>query len=284
MKTLRSIVLSTITVASLGVTTVAQTDNPPAQTTPASIPLPLLQAAPLVQATSKLLGQQSYEIESTAELIGNLPDRQLAANANIQTIVAAPNQVNSKITFVDRDRNLERQYQIVGDGIQVWIYDGSANKYSVSNYQEFIQSSAGLNVGILANFYLRTLDKVNSNKIASRAIAKLPPERLVKYFQRLANADLQNMTIRNEQLGDTAYSIYDINATDNSYEVTTYVSPESSNIDRIDLVGQQDGLDLLLIEQVSKQNIPPAVAPETFNFTPPDDAELVESPIAIEAF
>ena len=48
--------------------------------------------------------------------------------------------------------------------------------------------------------------------------------------------DLQNMTIKNEQIEDTAYTIYDINANDNSYKVTTYASSRSSHIDRINSI------------------------------------------------
>ena len=280
MKSLLSIALTTIAIGSIKVTRVAQTDTQTPQTAPnQTIPLPLLRATPLIQATSKLLGQQSYKIESVAELMGNISDRQLTANAEIQTLVAAPNKVNTKITF-DRDR----QYQIIADGERVWIYDVEANQYSVSQYQQFVRSDAALNLGTLANLYLRTLDKVNSNKIASRAIAKLPPDRLIGYFQRLANIDLQNMTIRNEQLEGTAYSIYDINATDNSYEVTAYVSPVTSNIDRIDLIGQKDGLDLLLVEQITNQTIPESISADTFSFIPPDDAKQVELQIEINPF
>ena len=288
MKSLLLVGLTTITVGSIGMITVAQTNSQAPQTsetTPAqTLPSPLLQAAPLVQATSKLLAQQSYAIESEVELTGNLAERQLLANANVQTIVAAPNKVSSKITFVDRDRGSDRQYQIIADGTQVWIYDIEANQYSVSEYQQFIQSQAGLNVGTLAGFYLKALDKVNSNKIASRAIAKLPPDRLVEYFQRFANIDLQNMRIRNEQIKDTAYSVYDINAADKSYEMTAYVSPLSNNIERIDLTGKQDGLDLVLVEQIISQAIPESIPTDTFTFAPPNDALQVESQIKINPF
>ncbi|MEL6929754.1 MAG: hypothetical protein AAFO95_14090 [Cyanobacteria bacterium J06600_6] len=285
MKSLLLVGLTTIAISNMSMTTIAQTETQTPQTpTSPALPLPLLQAAPLVQATSKLLAQQSYQIESSIELMGNLPDRQLVANANLKTIIAAPNKVNTEITFVNRDRGLGQKYQIISNGTQVWIYDQATNQYSVSEYRQFIQSAAAVNVGTLANFYLRTLDRVNSNKIASRALAKLPPDRLIGYFQRFANVDLQNMTIRNEQIEDTFYSIYDINAVDNSYEVTTYVAPQSSNIDRIDLIGQKDGLDLLLIEQITSQTLPESISAETFNFVPPDNAEQVELQIAIEPF
>jgi len=288
MKSLLLTGLITIAVGSVGMTTVAQTDTQTPQTPTATpnqtLPLPLLQAAPLVQATSKLLGQQSYAISSEVEITSST-NANIAAKARVMTTVAAPNKVKSEIIIQSPDGSKpEREYKIIADGDRVWIYDKETDRYSIGEYKQFIQSSEGLAFGSLAHFYLRTLDTVNSNKIASRAIAKLPPDRLVKYFQRFANVDLQNMTIRNEQIGDTAYSIYDINAADRSYEVTAYVSPLSSNIERIDLIGQQDGLDLLFVEQITSQATPESIPADTFTFVPPNDAEQVESQIRISLF
>ena len=92
------------------------------------------------------------------------------------------------------------------------------------------------------------------------------------------------MVIRNEQIEGQAYAVYDINATERSYKMTTYVLPQSANIERIDLIYQQNGIEILMSEQVTSQTIPEAIAEDTFTFVPPDDAEQVESPIAIDPF
>ncbi|MEL6496644.1 MAG: hypothetical protein AAFQ41_16210 [Cyanobacteria bacterium J06623_7] len=285
MKFLFSLALSVACLHNIGLPlALAQTDTPAPATPQPAIPLPLLQAAPLVQATSRLLGQQNYQIESEIELSTVVPDSLLSAQAQIETVIAAPNKVSTRITFFNQERALEQQYQIVGNGTQVWIYDRQENQYSVSEYPQFLESTDSLSVGILANFYLQTLNTVNNNRIASRAVAKLPPDRLVSYFQRFANVDLQNMVIRNEQIEGQTYAVYDIDAVDRSYEVTAYVSPQLANIERADLVGQLDGIEILMLEQIISQTIPTAIAPETFNFVPPEDAEQVESPIKINPF
>lgn len=286
MKSLLLTALTAILLGNLGHNQIFAQTNTPASPTPPNptIPLPLIQAVPLVQASSKLLGQQTYQIESEIELSAIIPDAPLVKQAYLKTTIAAPNQVNTEITFFDQEKRLDQQYQIISNGTQLWIYDVVANQYSVSEYKQFIQSSAGLTVGTLANFYLKTLNTVNSNRIASRAIAKLPPDRLVKYFQRFANIDLQNMVIRNEEIDGIPYAIYDIDAIDRSYELTTYVAPPSANIERIDLVGSQDGLNVLLVEQILSQTIPPAIPADTFTFIPPEDAEQMESQIEINPF
>ena len=284
MKLLLSVALTTISINNcinnFSDNTLAQTTTPAPTTPQSEIPLPLVRAAPLVQAVSRLLTQQTYQIESAIELTTAISDSP-AAQAQIRTIIAAPNKVNTEITFFDGDTALEQQYQIVANGTQVWIYDLEANQYSVSEYKQFLESTTSLSVGILANFYVTTLNRVNNNKIASRAIAKLPPDRLVKYFQRYANIDLQNMVVRNEQLEGQPYAVYDIDATDRTYKVTAFVSPQSSNIERVNLIGQQNGLEILMSERVTSHTIPEAIAEDTFNFIPPNNAEQIDRPIII---
>ena len=288
MKFLLSIGLTAISVGSLNtIATVAQTTQTSPQTPQSDpnqvIPLPLLQAAPLVQATSKLLGQQSYEIESEVEITSQTK-ADIVANAQILTAIAAPNKVNSEITFFGEDESSDRTYQIVSNGTQVWIYDLEQNQYSVSEYKPFVNSETGLAMGTLANFYLKTLDGVNSNKIASRALGKLPPDRLLKYFQKFANIDLQNMAIRNESVAGKAYAVYDIDAADRTYQSTVYVTPQGADIERVSISGKKADLDVVVTEQIISQAIPESLAPDIFNFIPPDDAQQVEIQIKLSPF
>ncbi len=276
-------VLSTGNISTL--TTVAQTNTETPEATPNPIPsLPLMQGVPLVQATGKLLGQQRYQIESEIEITGKVPNTPLISHAQISTTVAAPNKVKAEITFVDANGLSDRQYQVISDGIQVWIYDLKQNQYSVSEYQQFIESQAGLAVGTVSNFYLKTLNGVRNNKIASRALTKLPPDRLLRYFQRFANIDLLNMIIRNEQIEGQTYAVYDLNAADRSFKVITYVDSQLANIERVDLSGTKDGLDMVVKEEIINQAIPATIPGDTFNFSPPKDVEQLTEQIAIEPF
>jgi len=290
MKSLLLLSLAILSTGSINILTpIAQTnpETPPEtpQTNPTpTLPLPLLQAAPLVKATSKLLGQQRYQIESEIELTLNLPDAPLLSNAQISTTVTAPNKVQAEITLVAENGKSDQKYQVVSNGIKVWIYDQQQNQYSVSEYKQFIKSQSGLAVGILSNFYLKTLHGVNNSTIASRTMAQLPPDRLLRYFQRFTNIDLQNIVIRTEQLSAQTYNVYDINAADQSYQITTYVNPLSADIERIDLAGKKDDLEITVTEQIIKQSIPATIAVDVFNFVPPEDAEQVTEQIAIAPF
>ncbi|MEM9507224.1 MAG: hypothetical protein AAGA16_05985 [Cyanobacteria bacterium P01_E01_bin.35] len=287
MKSSLIIGLMTISIGSITHhSTIAQTSTEPlpAQPNNPNLSLPLLQAAPLLQATSKLLAQPSYQLESKGTLTSMFPDRSQVADAQILTTVAAPNKVNSEITLINPNDTVERKYQIISDGVQVWIYDVNQKQYSISDYQQFIQSQSAIAVGTVANFYLKTLDQVNNNKIAARAIAILPPDRLLRYFQRFINLDLQNMAIRTEQLKAKTYSVYDINAADHSYEVTAYVTSQSADIERVDLSKTKDGLALKITEEIISQTAPETIPKDLFSFDPPDNAEQITKQIALPPF
>lgn len=259
--------------------TIAQT-TPQSPTPDNSLPLPLIQATPLVQATSTLLGRSSYHTESEIEISDRTSNTPIS-NALIKTTVAAPNKFNSEISFVSDNELLDRKYQIVSDGVKVWIYDVAQNQYSVEEYQQFIESQSALAVGMLSNFYLKTLNSVNNNTVAVNTLKKLPPERSLRYFQKFANIDLQNMEIRNEQIENTAYAVYDVEASDRTFEVTAYVAPQSANIELIELSGKKNGLDLMVREKIISQTVPESIPAELFSFVPSEDAEVTEQ-IAIE--
>ena len=270
--------LAAITIGSLGpIATVAQSPNAPTPTPRAesAIPLPLLQAAPLVQAGSKLLGQQSYQIESAVELKVEVPNAPIVSNAKLKTIVAAPNKFNTEVGFLNEDDS-DSAFQIVSDGKQVWIYDVAQNRYSIGEYKQFIESETGLAVGTISNFYLKTLNGVNNNKIAGRAIAKLPPNRLMRYFQRFANVDLQNMVIKTAEVDGKPYNLYEINAYDKSYQATVYVTPQQADIERVDVSGTKNGLKVMVRDTVVSQSAPDSLADDLFLFLPPEDAQQVE--------
>lgn len=274
-----------LSIFSMGITstytTVAQTNPQTPQATPdSSLPLPLIQATPLVQATSTLLGRSSYYTESEIEISDRLRDTPIS-NALIKTTAAAPNKFNTEITFVGDREISDKTYQIISDGVKVWIYDVAQNQYSIVEYQQFIESQSGLAVGMLSNFYLKTLNSVNNNPVAVNTLKKLPPERSLRYFQRFANIDLQNMAIRNEQIENTAYTVYDAPASDRIFEVTAYVAPQSANIERIELSGKKDGLELTVKEKIISQTVPESIPADLFSFIPPEKAQVTEQ-IAIE--
>ena len=266
--------------------TVAQTSPQTPQATPDNS-LPLIQATPLFQATSRLLAQSSYYTESKIEINDCEASRRhrttdtAISNALIKTTVAAPNKFNTEITFVGNNELSDRKYQIISDGVKVWIYDIAQNQYSIDEYQQFIKSPSGLAVGMLSNFYLKTLNSVNNNPVAVNTLKQLPPERLVRYFQRFANIDLQNMEIRNEQIENTAYVVYDADASDRTFKVMAYVAPQSANIERIELSGKKDGLNLTVKEKIISQTVPESIPADLFSFIPPEDARVAEQ-IAIE--
>lgn len=254
----------------------AQTNPPPA--TPNS------QTAPLIQAASALLRQERYQLESTMEITGDIPGTFFKSAAQVNTILEAPNKINSEITFVSPNGLEGKTYQIVSDGTQVWIYNLATNQYSISDLKQFLQTREAFLMGTLSYFYVTTRSNFGSSTITANVLAKLPEERLVRYFQRFANVDLQSPLIKDETIEGKIYKVYDLNATNRGFELTAYVAPEPLALERIDLAGTKDGLQLATQEQIINQTILESIPAETFSFSPPDNAEQVARPIAIEPF
>lgn len=263
-------------------TWLANSDTLLAQTSPAPT-APQTKTAPLIQAASALLSQERYQLESEMEITGDIPGTFFRSNARINTTVETPNKINSQVTFVSPDGLEGKIYQIVSDGTQVWIYNLATNQYSVSNIEQFLQTREAFLMGTLSHFYVNTRSNITSSTIAANVLAKLPEDRLVRYFQRFANVDLQNSVIKDETIENKAYKVYDLDAS-NSFKIAAYVNPEPANIERVHLSGTKDGLQLSSKEQIIARTIPESIPAETFNFSPPDDAEQVQQQIAIDPF
>ena len=251
-----------------------------AQTTPA----PRTKTSPLIQAAGNLLRLERYQLESAMEITGDIPGTSFTSQAKINTTVEAPNKINSQITFVSPNGLEGKTYQIISDGSQVWIYNLATNQYSTSNIKEFLQTREGFLIGTLSHFYVTTRSNIGNSMIAANFLAKLPEDRLIKYFQRFANIDLQNTVIRDETIDTKAYKVYDLDVSNKGFKTSAYINPDSTTIEQVHLSATKDGLQLAATEQILNQNLPESISAETFSFSPPDDAEQVPKQITIEPF
>ncbi|MEM8828415.1 MAG: hypothetical protein AAGE96_03545 [Cyanobacteria bacterium P01_G01_bin.19] len=240
--------------------------------------------SPLIQSGKNFLSLEQYELESIMEITGDIPGRSFISDAKIKTIVEAPNKFNSQIAFVSPNGLEGKSYKIISDGDLVWIYDFATNQYSVSELRQFLQTREGLLAGTLSYFYLNTRNNIGSSKIIASFLAKLPEDRLLRYFQRYNKLNLQNSVIKNETINDKTYQVYDIDALDRGFQVKAFVNPQENSIERIHLSGTKDGLELASQERVTNLTIPESISPETFVFIPPDEAEQVEQQITIAPF
>lgn len=265
--------------------TLAQTASPTkiAQVNPAFSAIQT-EVAPLVQSVSKLLGQKSYQVNSVMEITGDIPGTFIKSQAQINTTVVAPNKFVSEIIFTSPNGLPGKKYQIVSDGNQVWIYSLITNQYSIIDYKQFMQSRDGFMLGTISYFYLKTLNDVGNSQITANAIAKLPPDRLLKYFQRATGVDLQKTVIRNESVEGTNYKVYDLDSPEKGYKLSTYINPQQGDLEIIDLSGQKDGMDLAIKESITNQSVPSSIPRDIFSFAPPNGGEQVVNPIPIQPF
>ena len=251
-----------------------------AQTSPA----PQTAVSPLIQAGKELLSLERYELESVMEISGDIPGASFVSKAQIKTKVEAPDKFNSQITFASPSGLEGKTYQIVCDGSQVWIYNVATNQYSISEFKQFIQTREGFLLGTLSYFYLNTRSNIGSSNIMANFLAKLPEDRLLQYFQRFSNLDLQNSVVKDETVEGKAYKAYNIDASSQGFQATAYINPEQGNLARVDLSGTKDGWQLASKEQIVNQTTPESFPEETFVFSPPDNAVQVEQQIAIAPF
>ena len=240
--------------------------------------------SPLVQAAKEFLSLERYELESVMTITGDIPGTSFVADAKIKTIVEAPNRFKSQLTFFSPNGLEGKAYDIISDGSQVWIYDYANNRYSVSDFEPFLQTREGFLVGALSYFYLNTRSNIGSSNIIANFLAKLPEQQLLQYFQRYSQLDLQNSVIRDETIEGKTYKAYEIDVTNRGFKATAYIDLERENLERVHLSGTKNGLQLASKERIIDQTIPELISEDTFVFNPPENAEQVEQQITIAPF
>ena len=282
MKSLLALGCTVVGISNIAPTLLTQANYAPliAQTTATS----KAETASLVGAVSTLLRLNRYQLKSEMEITGDIPGTFFTSKAKIDTTVEAPNKINSQITFVSPNGLEGKTYQIVSDGSQVWVYNLATNQYSASELNQFLQTREGFLIGTLSHFYVTSRSNIGNSTIAANFLTKLPEDRLIRYFQRFANIDLPNTVIKDETIDGKAYKAYDLADRDRGFQTTAYINPDSTTIERVHLSGTKDGLQLASKEQILSQNIPESIPPETFSFSPLDNAEQVTEQIAIEPF
>ena len=251
---------------------------------PQKQPISSSEIAPLFKAAAKLLSEDRYQIESEMILTGDAPGIQFTSNVRIKTITEAPNKFNSEITFFSPNGLSGKQFKIISDGQQVWIYDLSTNQYSVSGYQEFIESNDGFFLGVVSFFYLSLQSDSENANVYARFLSSLSEEELIKFLETEFKIDYENVSMKEETLNNIPYKVYQIKDRESGFVFDFSLNSLLNEVEIVSISGKQSGLDITMKEQVNSKISPLSLSRETFSFLPSVGSKKVEQTLEIKPF
>ncbi|BAZ14914.1 hypothetical protein NIES4071_67840 [Calothrix sp. NIES-4071] len=237
----------------------------PTATTPSRLDLPLL-----IKTGETFFKGNNYQTVSQMQLKGTNQGTDITFNIQTKTIVDSTNKFRSEIAFTQDGKPSKESAVVISDGKQVYIYRPDLQQYAIIPSQAFNKSNDSFLIGLSSSFFLEFADNMGKY-IASGALSQ--PD-VIQQISAAANEAIQGETRSLE--GKEIY-VYSFNDPKQGYTLSAFVNPQLANLEQMQIVGKDDGLDIAIIEKIQQRTEVKNLAPQTFIFTPPRGAKKVKS-------
>lgn len=233
----------------------------------------------LAKTVAKFLKSDRYQTESELQLTTKSSGTTVTFHVQIKTIAQSPQQFRSEITFGTPGSSEGKQYLVISNGKQVWIYRPDVKQYAVSTYASFNQSNDSFLIGMSSYLFLEMAPEFASLRGQGENSEQSIRESLVEML-RSEKADLKGgrRTIEGRD-----YYVYEYTEPKEGYTINALIAPEQATLEQIRIITQSEGSDVVMNEKILSRVENPAIAPDTFNFSPPQGAKKVKS-ISLEPF
>ncbi|MDX2230230.1 MAG: hypothetical protein NW220_11370 [Leptolyngbyaceae cyanobacterium bins.349] len=224
----------------------------------------------LAKVIQRFLNSASYETRSVVQVNGVTGSTTVQTAVNVKTIAQHPHRFRSEITFANPDQPSQSLTTlVVSNGQQVWFYRPDLKQYQTMTYQEFEQFDDGYWLGFSTMIYGQVPPDVRQ-AISQSATTSTEVVQAVG----LELKELQGSTQTVE--GRPLY-VYRYKDAKEGFLFSAFVTPDTANIERMQMTGKSDGTDILVAEQILSRTANPAIAPSTFTFTPPPGTRQVKA-------
>ena len=267
----RTIALLLTTTALVGLTSHSLNPSEPATAAP-GLQLSQRPSQPdlqlLARASAEFFQSDRYQTESVMEVKASAGSTNITSTARITTIVQAPNRFRAEIVFSEPGASQERKSIVVSDGKQVWMYRPDLKQYLVTSYQEFDTKDDAFWIGFSSYFFLQ-IPPESRQPIAAGALTD------PAVLKELGLTE--NSAIRGGVRSLDGRSVYVYSYTDkDGFTIDGVVDPKTATLEQIAASGQSEGFDISIVERLVSRTPAPAIAANTFKFSPPRDATAVE--------
>ena len=273
-------------------------NNPSEPPTDSPIAAPAIEDARIVvlRAFYNLLTTQKHSLDSRLSVSGSSPEFSFQTEAQIQTIIEQPNrfrafiQVNrvsilfGGVELPSENDNQPSKYVVTSDGETVWIFDTIQNIYAVMTYREFMDDyEDNFFIGFLSNPTLGLAEDTDTKFLTDITAEELfQDEALLQEFA--TDLEIDDITLSTETVDGRQYVSMTYNDVEDDSIGTFLINPETFLIDELQLTGPIDQGEFVMQEEIVHSPPPAAISEETFTFTPPNDAQLSETPIPLITF
>jgi outer membrane lipoprotein-sorting protein len=233
----------------------------------------------LAKTVANFIKSERYQTESELQLSGTSSGTTVMSSAQVKTLAQSPQQFRSEITFGTAGSSGGRKYLVVSNGKQVWIYRPDLKQYAVSDYASFNKSDNSFLIGMSSSLFLEIAPEFKSMRVQGSISEPNIREVLVEML-RSEKALLKG---GRRSIEGRDYYVYEYTDPKEGYTINALVAPAQATVEQIRIISQSEGVDVVINEKILRRVENPAIAPDTFNFSPPQGAKQVKS-ISLEPF
>lgn len=248
--------------------------NPPATATPTNTPSSeSLDVDLLAKTVSNFVRSDRYQTESDVQIKGTTSGASYTFYVQINTITQFPNKFRSEIAFAQPNSSAGPKYLVVSDGNQVTVYRADSGQYATMSYQAFKDSNDSFLMGISSYMFLDLPPDLREMIVQDQ----LSETQLVASLNQLVSSSSNALAGgQRDLMGKNAY-VYEFSDPKGGLGISVFVDPTTATVERIEIAGEDSGLDIGLSEQIIRRTDNPVITADTFRFVPPAESTKVEA-------
>ncbi|NES83741.1 MAG: tetratricopeptide repeat protein [Moorea sp. SIO2B7] len=248
---------------------------------------------PLAKTVNNLFSSDRHQTESEMQITIAEPDKALIFNLQVKTIIQSPNLFRSEIILLESGEPVQK-FILVSDGEKVWNYSPDLKQYAVTDYESFRESDDSPLIGLSSGLFLAVLGSSESEEASEDILGFFEAElsKKVEFFVIIAfylliandNDDVVfKPSVQNVQgLEYYAYN-FDVkrNQEEEAFKFNLVLEPTQATVKQIQIQIEikEEGTDIEMAiqEKIIRQLDNPSISTDTFTFSPPKRAKLVDS-------
>jgi outer membrane lipoprotein-sorting protein len=233
----------------------------------------------LGKTLTNFLKSDRYQTESELLFTARSSGTTVTFPVKIKTLAQSPQQFRSEITFGTPGTSRGKQYLVVSNGKQVWIYRPDSKEYSVTDYTSFNKSDNSFLIGMSSSLFLEIAPEFAS----LRGQSSNSEQNISKVLTEMLRSEKAAIKGGKRTIEGRDYYVYEYTDPKEGYTINALVAPAQATVEQIRIRTQSEDVDVVMNEKILSRVENPAIAPDTFNFSPPQGAKKVKS-ISIEPF
>lgn len=233
----------------------------------------------LTKTVINFLKSERYQTESELQLSGSSSGTTFMSSVQVKTLAQSPQQFRSEINFGTPGSSGGRKFIIVSNGENVWIYRPDLKQYAVTDYASFNKSDNSFYIGLSSYFFLEIAPEFAS----MRGQGSNSEQNIGEVLTEMLRSGKAALKGGRRSLEGRDYYVYEYTDSQEGYTIDALVASAQATVKQIRIIGQSKGVDFVINETILRRVENPAIAPNTFNFSPPQGAKKVKS-ISLEPF